>query len=231
MKLGTHLANWLLRGLFLPEPELNLTAETIAAFESAYRQMLEEPTDDPFGRESFYLKHEFLRYITRERQVLLHGSIHADLQELQPRKQTDWSGKWIQAVFASRDGIWPIFFAILDSRNYRGSIRNGCYVIGEGQISEKRYYFFSLESEYRGRYPFREGWVYLLPGATFTETSQGFVRFDEWASHEAVQPMSRLKVAPADFPFLSQVAWHKKNETMVLSWLKYKSRLGHHTTD
>jgi hypothetical protein len=41
--------------------------------------------------------------------------------------------------------------------------------------------------------------VYVLPGEAFERTSTG------WISWNAVRPVARLPVAPADFPFLDQV--------------------------
>jgi hypothetical protein len=75
--------------------------------------------------------------------MVLHGSNRPDIEVLEPAEQTDFGGKRVKAVFASRDAIWPFFFAILNTRGYRGSLRNSCWVVSRsGQ--EQRFYFFSI---------------------------------------------------------------------------------------
>jgi hypothetical protein len=64
----------------------------------------------------------------------------------------------------------------------------------------------------------------VLPRAPFRKTSRGVVRFDEWASKEPVQPMMMFPVSPSDFPFLPNVAGHDEEESIYVSWLRFKGR-------
>ncbi len=89
---------------------------------------------------------------------------------------------------------------------------------------EKRYYFFSLNEEFKESYPWQEGMIYVLPGATFSQISHGLIRFDEWASPTAIKPIAKMRVSPEDFPFLKNVSWHNEQEKMNITWLKYKHR-------
>jgi|SRR5215213_4796647 len=65
-----------------------------------------------------YPKHEFLRYLVRK-QILLHGSSCWDLKVLLPmRSSTDARAAMNkQSIFASADGILPMFFAIFNREN------------------------------------------------------------------------------------------------------------------
>jgi len=219
------LASWIGKALFLPEPAVILSDEKRKLFGQAFELMC----DDSLGRVSDYdcpyPKWEYLRYLVQERGVVLHGSNRKDIEILEPLEQTDWSGKRTTAVFASRDGIWPVFFAVVNTTGYRGSLRNGCWVVGKGS-GERRFYFFSVNEKMMGDGLWTEGMLYILPGKTFELADRRAVRFDEWASREAVRPIAKLPVEPSDFPFLGQVARHREGESMLKSWLWYKRRVG-----
>lgn len=222
--LMQKLASALMDRLFLTAPELHLTAEKAEALDAQYALLV--ATSD--HAEAFYPcpypKHEFLRYIVQEKRVLLHGSNHLQIDRLMPKQQTDWNGRLMEAVFASSDGIWPMFFATVDHANYRGSLRNGCFAMDADAASENRFYFFSLNAEYQHQYPWRDGMVYILPKDPFRKTSDTLVRFDEWVSTKPVIPLARLRVSPEDFPFWRNVAWHDEDEPIYTSWLRFKKR-------
>jgi hypothetical protein len=194
-----------------------------AAFEAQY-QALTAPGHNPDEYTCPYPKHEFLRYICQHKAILLHGSNHPAITTLEPRQQSDWKGRPLQAVFASSDGIWPMFFATVDYAIYRGGLRNGCFVTAAGTHQERRYYFFSLDESYQHQPPWRAGTIYLLPRESFRPTAQGLVRFDEWASPRPIQPLARISITPQDFPFLNNVTWHPKNESIYRTWLRFKRR-------
>ena len=226
--------------LFLPEPAWTLDDEKRRAFDQALEAMIEAPAGSAPGYPCPYPKWEYLRYLTRHKGMVLHGSNRGDIDVLRPQEQTDFSGRRITAVFGTRDAIWPLFFATLNTAGYRGSLRNGCWVMaarGGGQrhpalggqrhpaLGERRFYFFSVNRDRLGPGLWTEGTVYILPGDTFEKTDTAAVRFDEWASRTAVTPVARLAVQPGDFPFAGQVAGHREGEPMPRSWLCYKRRL------
>jgi len=121
---------------------------------------------------------------------------------MEPKPQTDWSGVPMTAVFASSDGIWPMFFALLNQANWRGSIRNACLVVGEPLQVEERFYFFSINTDVFATGAWSDGMIYVVPRVTFVPTSSGPIQFDEWASHEQAPVVAKIPVTPADFPFL-----------------------------
>jgi hypothetical protein len=89
----------------------------------------------------------------------------------------------------------------------------------------ERFYFFSVNHENPGSKIWSDGTVYILPGDTFRPTTQGTVRFDEWASEQPVTVAARLQISPQDFPFLHQVTGHDESESIFMTWLRYKERL------
>lgn len=222
--LRSHLAGTLCRSLFLAVPGLEFGDQKRQAFDRLFEAALRSGKDSTVEVDTDHPKHEFLRYLVEQREVLLHGSNRADIEVLEPKRQTDCSGKQIHAVFASGDGIWPLFFAIVDQANYRGSLRNGCWVITNQKGASQRFYFFSLNRAMLAQGPWTDGTVYILPREGFTQTSRGVIRFDEWASDRAVRPLARLPVTPEDFPFLNQVTGHDEKESLIASWLLFKRR-------
>jgi hypothetical protein len=144
-------------------------------------------------------KHEFLSYLVHTRRFLLHGTAAPDLDEVKPMVATDYDTRRLEAVFATSDGIWPLFFASLD-RARAGSLWNGCYHVRRGS-DVHRYYFFFTEADPRDETIWRDGAVYVLPREPFAPTWIP----NEWVSPEPVRAIAKLVVSPSDFPFKPRV--------------------------
>jgi hypothetical protein len=144
-------------------------------------------------------KHEFLSYLVHSRGYLLHGTSSAELDEIRPMRATDYDARVLEAVFATSDGIWPIFFATLD-RARAGSLWNGCYHIRRGTVVH-RYYFFFTEADPRDDAVWRGGAIYVLPRERFRATWIP----NEWVSRGSVRALARLVVSPNDFPLRHRV--------------------------
>ncbi len=209
--------------LFLAAPQSRLDADARRSFDAHFERAV------AFGLQSHYdfaqppALFEFMRYLSESRQLLWHGSNHADLGELAPRDQFDFNDSPVRAVFASGDAIWSMFFAIVRRAGFFGSIRNAC-LVARGQ-PERRYYFFSVNSAWLAQNLWATGTAYALPRDTFRPTDTSDVRFDEYVSEVAVKPLFKLTVSPADFPFLAQVAGHDERESIYDSWFHYKKRI------
>jgi phosphoribosylaminoimidazole-succinocarboxamide synthase len=214
----------LARRLFLPAPELTLDAAARAHFASLFARGCAQGVAQPLDCDGGYPKSDFLRYLVQHHDVLLHGTTASDLTELAPRPQGDYNGNPVTAVFASSDGIWPQFFAIIDRLTFDGSMRNGCFVLGDG-AAEDRHYFFSVNDDWLRRQCWTTGTIYVLPRATFRPADTSAVRFDEWTSKTAVKPLFKVTIAPDDFPFLSRVSGHSEIESIFDTWLNYKKRV------
>jgi hypothetical protein len=160
-------------------------------------------------------KWQFLSLLVEAAGVVLHGSSRPDIAEFRPREPTDVDEFSSQhAVYAASDGIWPIYFAIVD-RTRVGSLLNACFTVLDGGDADEQptYYFFSVEQSALHSGPWRDGTVYVLPRRSFVAQPPGRigghrVQVQQWASAEAVRPLARLSVTPADFPFLDSVLPH-----------------------
>ncbi len=159
-------------------------------------------------------KWQFLCHIADHRGVALHGSGDPNIALFEPRQSNDLNEFGNQkAVYAASDGLWAMFFAIVDRERVR-SITNACVRLADeaGNILGP-YYVFSVSQTALPNQPWRTGVVYLLPRETFTvQPHLAFgsyeVHFAQLASYVPVQPLAKLTVTPADFPFLTQIRGH-----------------------
>jgi hypothetical protein len=128
-------------------------------------------------------------------------------------------------VFATRDIFWPLYFALLNRSALTGSLRNGCFLVERAPFEEERFYFFSVNQENLASDIWSDGFVFILPSDSFHPTTSGNIRFDEWASDQAVPVLTKLPVSPGDFPLLHQVSKHEEGESIFRTWLRYKERV------
>ena len=160
-------------------------------------------------------KWQFLSLLVQTADVVLHGSGRPGIAEFRPRQPTDVEEFGSRhAVYAASDGIWPIYFAIVD-RTRVGSLLNACFTVLDGGDPGERatYYLFSVEQSALDSHPWRDGTIYVLPRRSFVAQPPGRigghrVQVQQWASADAVRPLARLPVTPADFPFLDSVLPH-----------------------
>lgn len=182
-----------------------LTAPHADADETAFKRLM-HTVDDAGGAEVDYdaaaPKHVFFRHLLERRPVLLHGTADPAIEYFEPRRQTDYDNEWTNAVFATDDPIWPIFFATVN-RPVARSLINGC----SRRYGESHYYF-SIGTDPKGRDAWRSGWMYVLPRETFRLHPSG----PEWLSPVAVRPLARMRVEPTDFPFIDDVVQHTLGE-------------------
>lgn len=208
----------LLRLLLFRQTRPVFTEEEETEFTRLYDRIIQDGGIAPY--DSSYPKFRFLQYLSVTQPLLFHGSNHQGIEEFEPRRQTLFDGTYTDAVFSSADGIWPLFYAVLNRSGLTGNIRNGCIVSRRGE----RFYFFSLSVESEDRYPWTEGMIYVLPRDSFRQASEGKLYFDEWVSEKPVKPLFRLKVSPEDFVFLSRTTWHRSTEPLFKTYLLYKWR-------
>lgn len=146
-----------------------------------------------------------------DRGFVLHGTGNADIETFEPRQPADpseFGGR--RGVFAADDGIWPMYFAIVDRDRYPMGLLNACIFIG--QDAEARY-FFSITDSVLPRRPWRSGVVYLLPAAGFEAQPPAMVdgrevRLAQAVNPKPVRPIAKLRIEPEDFPFLQQIRGH-----------------------
>jgi len=223
--MKSHLSNMVLKILFLPAPKIDLNINKIQVCERIYHSMIGRNQKEVLDFPGIVSINDFLHYLVNEKKLLLHGSNLTSISLLNPLDQENFRGERIKGVYASGDSIWPMYFAIVDLARYRGSLRNGCFVVSEPGGRNKRYYFFSINKEVIIKKPWMKGVIYVLPKDTFYQTSTGVLRFDEWVSEKSVRPIAKLFISPENFPFIDQVSAHNERESIYLSWIMYKSRL------
>lgn len=161
-----------------------------------------------------YPKWQFLCYLADHHDIALHGSGNANIALFEPRQSNDLTEFGNQkAVYAASDGLWAMFFAVVDRERVR-SITNACIRLADpAGTLHGPYYVFSVSRSALPGQPWRTGSVYLLPRKTFlTQPPMAFglneVHIAQLASLEPVQPLAKLTVTPEDFPFLMQIRGH-----------------------
>lgn len=215
-----RLFNIVLRLLMFPSPKMNLSSNEKEQFELLFERF--SKADHPKLEYNLPIpKYKFLSYIAENKQVILHGSNHPTIHTFEPRNQTLFNGKSVKAVFATKDPIWSIFYAVFRKESVYSNFRNGC--ISADHIH--KYHFYSLTQATFQNNPWMNGTVYILPQKTFQHVGSGVIIFDEWISEEPVTPIAKIEVEPADFYFLSKVATHHANEPLLKSWFFYKIRI------
>jgi hypothetical protein len=188
---------------------------------SAFDALLAAAVAAPGGEIDYRLsapKWQFLCHLADTHGLLLHGSTNPGIALFEPRKSNDVHAFGDRlAVYAASDGIWPLYFAILDRQRFPMSLSNSCIRL-IGVANAEPHYFFSISQPALVQRPFCQGWIYLLSRDGFQQqppvTSGDLqVELPQWASPVAARPLARLAVEPADFPFLEQLRGHD-DETM-----------------
>ncbi len=159
---------------------------------------------------------QFLCHIAEHHGIALHGTGDPNIKIFEPRKSDDLNPFGNRkAVYAAGDGLWSMFYAVIDRDRYPMSLNNACIRLADasGYVSEPRYMFSISQTALRQR-PWRTGIVYLLPADTFEAMPpQPFGSYQilvpQLASLEPVTPLARLEVAPEDFPFLNEIMGHE----------------------
>lgn len=200
---------------FLTRPPAVLDADTAGEFEALYAARI---TQGDGGLVPYALsapRWQFLCWLADTKEVLLHGSGNGGIAEFEPRKSDDVDEFGNRsAVYAASDGLWPIFYAVMDRERHPMSLINGCFRVadGAGGLSEP-FCFFSISRDALRHRPWRHGFVYVLPRETFERQPPlraGGRDFHvaQWASLVPVKPLARITVGPEDFPFLRQIRGH-----------------------
>ncbi len=199
---------------WLPRPAPTLTPTEQAQCDTALEEMLAQGPAAPFDYKLPIPKWQFLCHLTDQRRFRLHGSNDHALQILIPRQSSDLREFGAQqAVYAAGDGIWPMYFAIVDRRRV-STLVNACISVTrpDGHVTGPLY-VFSISQQAAPRKPYVAGMIYVLPPTTFTlepafQFGEFRVQTAQAVSLSAVTPLAKLIVTHEDFPFLAQMRTH-----------------------
>ena len=197
---------------WLQRPNLKIDLKSGSDFDDLLSRLKVDGTNTLINYDFLIPKWMFLCYLADQKGVVLHGTGNPQIHIFEPRPSNDLSEFGAQtAVYAAADGLWAMFFAILDRERYEMSTSNASIrlVDKSGKVGEPQY-VFSISQAVLLQKPWRKGMVYLLPGGTFVnQPSLEFgpyeVRIPQLASLVPVKPFARLEVTPEDFPFLKDI--------------------------
>jgi hypothetical protein len=200
----------------LPPPVVSPEAE--ARFATAAEALLAgESAEVPQPRL------DFLRWLAESRPVVFHGSPRGDLTELsterQSRDTTAWGNQ--QAVYASTDPVWAIYFACLRRDDGWTGTRNGTLGSFGGPLYPRRYFFVHNRGS-ASPDRFGPGSLYLLPPNPFVADAPlaGTIDTAHLISREPVKPLGRIDVTPEDFPFADRIGYYRDGEPIWRTLLR-----------
>jgi hypothetical protein len=180
---------------------------TRAAFDELLARAARDGPERPIDYRLHAPKWQFLCHVADEGAAVLHGTSEPAIACFEPRQSNDLTEFGDRkAVYAAADGLWALYFAVLDRPRHPMSLVNSCFrVLHEDGSTSEPYYFFSVNREAVQQRLFSPGTVYLLPPEKF-EREAAYVEGGrrvltaQAASLEPVRPFAKLAVEPADFP-------------------------------
>ena len=159
----------------------------------------------------------YLRWLGVHREVLFHGSRRGGLAELRTTRESHDASAFgdQQAVFATDDPVWALFFAVLERTDGFTSTRNATIATSAAPL--RRRYFFSVNDGVPHGGDTGPGWLYVLPQAGFEYEPPrlGVLHTAQWVSRAPVRPLAAIAVAPADFPFADRIGRHRDGESIL----------------
>ncbi|MBI1296287.1 hypothetical protein GC175_15130 [bacterium] len=205
-------------------PPLHLDAAKEAAFAALLADILAGEIDWIDDR-LHYPKHEFIQYVMAQDVVLFHSSNRDDIEVFEPVRKSvelrDETGRGNQqGIYATHDGLWSMFFGVVNRGQLQGSIRNGVSHFQNRAGDELAAYNFSINQHQLAERPYCDGALYFLPRDRFTRLMLfGDLPSNEWVCREQLRPLARLHLTPNDFPFLDQIAGHDDGPLLRLNEL------------
>jgi hypothetical protein len=208
------VADVMLPDYWLARPSVTFDETTQLAFDELLRTTLCIGGCPTIPYTLPWPKWQFLCHVADHHDIALHGSGDPSIALFEPRQANDLNEFGNRkAVYAASDGLWAMFFAIVDRCRVK-SVANACIrLANETGTIHGPYYVFSVSQSALASQPWRTGEVYLLPRRTFTAQppiafGSNEVHIAQLASPVPVQPLAKLTVTPADFPFLMQIRGH-----------------------
>lgn len=200
--------------LMVPRPAMPQDCDTLSAFDRFYDDAIAAGPQHPIDYTLSAPRWQFICHVADTKGVLLHGSGNPEIQAFEPRQPDDTTVFGNQkAVYGASDGLWPMYFAMLDRDNHPMTMINSCVRLEEDGGPGAPLYFFSISQHALEAKAFRTGTLYFLPRQGFVQQPPGMfggrrVYPAQWVSHEAVRPLAKVTVAAEDFPLLWALRGH-----------------------
>lgn len=205
----------------LTRPPVAVDPEAIAAFDALYDDAVAAGPAAPIDYALPWPRWQFIAHISDTRGVVVHGSQNKAIDLFEPRQSNDAHPFGDRAaVFGSTDGLWSMYYAILDRATYPMLLVNAAVRLeGEGGQLGEPLYFFSISDKALAQRPYAPGMIYFLPSDGFESMAPIMagptrVHVAQNASLSPVRPLARIAVEPEDFPFLAQMRGHD-DETVL----------------
>ena len=180
-----------------------------AADETAFDELLARtPEEGTIEYDLAQPKWWFLHHQIR-RGFLVHGSNEPAIDEFRTRQNLDAHQRPIDAVFASDDAIWPLYFAVVN-RPVAQSYINWCEHVTSRRLGRTR---AICSRSARTRTTSARGPM----GRSTCCRARRFAprpKSRELVSEQPVRPRARLPVTPADFPFRTETRGHRRGESV-----------------
>jgi hypothetical protein len=199
----------------VPRPPHETSSEAHASFDAVFDRAASPAGDGEIDYDLPWPRWQFICHIADTRPVIVHGSQDHAIEVFEPRKSNDahpFGDR--KAIFGASDGLWSMFYAILDRANHPMLLVNSAVRVEDkaGGLGEPLY-FLSISRPALAARAFRPGMLYFLPRDGFepmpVETFGGRrVHIAQWAKLEPARPIARIRVAPEDFPLLDQIRGH-----------------------
>lgn len=205
----------------VPRPPMPMDEATLAAFDALFEAALAAGPDVAIDYRLAAPRWQFLCHIADTRPVLLHGSGNPAITRFEPRQPDDTTAFGNQrAVYAAGDGLWPMYYAILDRDGHKMTLINSCVTAEDARRAAGPHYFFSISKQALAARAFRRGTIYVLPREGFVQQQGGDwlgmpISVPQWASPEPVTPLMRIAVGPEDFPLLYALRGHDDERTFA----------------
>jgi hypothetical protein len=178
------------------------------SFEEIAKRFVDPASGDWIDADLAAQKVAFLQWLRRNRPVVFHGSMRDDIDVLKPIRLSRDAGAFgdQQAVYASDDPVWAMYFAVLRKRVIRWTKNSCSRVVGDGRDRLPRYAFaVDPQAPVEGR--LGTGTVYILPREPFEADRPEFGVIDpcHLVAKGEVPVFAKLRVAPDDFPFAGSI--------------------------
>ena len=163
--------------------------------------------------------HAFVQWLMARDEFIFHGSNRTEIAEFRPHRESmeikNVGGHGnLEAVYGTHEGLWAMFFAIVDRSQLVGSISNGVDTYTSANGESLDVYQFSIEHRSLAKRPFCPGALYVFARADFERVPlyPGGPPTNEWACFTSVSPLAKIPVEPEDFPFLDRIGAHDDGE-------------------